>query len=256
MNLLLVFVFVFGAMIGSFLNVLIVRLPENQDFIFKRSHCRYCNALIPWYENIPLVSYLFLRGKCSTCARKISLQYPLVELFMAVISVYIFPRNLDLTGFYNYFFYLSIVSVFLVHFVVDLKHRILPDQLNIYLFLLFLLHSIFYQKVGFWISGLLIGLFFPLTVAYIFYKLKGVEGLGGGDIKLYAVLGLLLGPLGIIQTIFFSCFLGSIIGLIMILMKKIDRNYAIPFGPAVILVASAQIFTPHLFEKLTKTFVF
>ena len=102
----------------------------------------------------------------------------------------------------------------------------------------------------------MIGLLFPLSVAYAFYKIKGVEGLGGGDIKLFAVLGIMLGPIGILQNLFLSCLVGSVIGISLIVFKKASKNTGIAFGPSIILVASFQIFFPTMFDYFAKAINF
>ncbi|MAW07469.1 MAG: prepilin peptidase [Halobacteriovoraceae bacterium] len=242
-----IFFSVFGLLVGSFLNVLILRLPKEDDVVFKSSHCPKCLTKIKWYMNIPVISYVFLRGKCYFCKAKISLQYPIVEIITGYFSLYFAPKLITIDGLYNYSFYFSVFCVFLVHFIIDLRHKILPDSLNIYLFLLFICYSFFNFPLIHSVSGFLIGLLFPLSVAYAFYKLKGVEGLGGGDIKLFGVLGVFLGPIGVLQNLFLSCILGTIVGLILIALGKAQKNTGIPFGPSIISVATFQIFLPEYF---------
>ena len=250
--MLTVFFFTFGALVGSYLNVLILRLPKEEDTIFTPSHCPVCKKNLHWYMNIPILSYTFFRGKCHYCKAKISPQYPLIELITTLMAIIIKPKYLDFDSFYFFFFYFSIFCVFLVHFIIDLRHKILPDSLNVYLLFTFAAYAFFYKTFMFSILGFLIGLLFPLSVAYIFYKLKGVEGLGGGDIKLFAVLGVLLGPVGILQNLFLSCFLGSIVGIFLIVSKVMGKDEGIPFGPSILIVASFQIYFPKVFERFTQ----
>ena len=244
-----VFFSTFGLLVGSFLNVLILRLPKEDDIVFKSSHCPSCLKKIKWYMNIPVLSYIFLRGRCHFCGVKISLQYPIIELFTGFVSLYFAPKLLTIEGLYNYSFYFSVFCVFLVHFIIDIRHKILPDSLNIYLFLLFICYSFFHYSWPYSLFGFLIGLLFPLSVAYAFYKLKGVEGLGGGDIKLFGVLGVFLGPIGVLQNLFLSCILGTIIGVTLIALGKAQKNTGIPFGPSIISIASFQIFLPEYFTS-------
>ena len=180
--------------------------------------------------NIPVLSYVFLKGKCYFCGVKISLQYPIIELLTGFASLYFAPKLLTIEGLYNYSFYFSVFCVFLVHFIIDLRHKILPDGLNVYLFLLFICYSFFHYSWVYSLSGFLIGLLFPLSVAYAFYKLKGVEGLGGGDIKLFGVLGVFLGPIGVLQNLFLSCILGTIIGGFLIALGKAQKIQAFLLG--------------------------
>jgi leader peptidase (prepilin peptidase) / N-methyltransferase len=193
-------------MIGSFLNVLILRIPCGENFVSERSKCTSCGTLIKWYENIPILSYLFLLGKCSKCKAKISLQYPLVEIFIGLVSVFLMPKYFTIEVLGSYLFFFSIFCALFVHFIIDIRHKILPDGINIYLALLFLIYSSINYNYKFWLIGGLIGFLFPLAVTYAFYLLKNKVGLGGGDIKLYGALGIILGPAGILYNIFFSLF--------------------------------------------------
>ena len=251
-NILIVFATIFGLMIGSFLNALIYRIPIGKNIAFPRSSCPKCGHIIAWYENIPVVSYLFLRGRCSNCKTKISILYPVVELVTAGFAFLSAPHSLNPSDLFNFFFFLSVFSSFLVHFIVDLKHQILPDAVNIYLALLFFVVSFLIHPWSHWLIGGAIGLGFPLLVSWIFYLLKGQIGLGGGDIKLFGALGLYLGPIGIMQNIFLSCFLGALVGIILMGAKIIKRENPIPFGPFILIVASLQIFAEGWFSHLLR----
>jgi leader peptidase (prepilin peptidase)/N-methyltransferase len=239
-------------MIGSFLNALIYRLPLGVNIAFPRSACPKCKHIIVWYENIPVLSYLFLRGKCSNCKVKISLEYPLVELITGLFAFLIAPSSLVPSELFNFTFFLAVFSAFLVHFLVDLKHQILPDSINVFLGFLFLAVTVLVKPWTHWLIGFGLGLGFPLLVSWLFYLLKGQIGLGGGDIKLYAVIGIYLGPIAVLQNIFMSCFLGAIVGILLMLTKVIKRENPIPFGPFIIVVSSLQIFTPRLIDHLLK----
>ena len=241
---------VFGLLVGSFLNALIYRLPRNINIAFPRSSCPNCKKVITWYENIPVISYVFLKARCSGCDTKIAIEYPFVEILSAFVAFLIAPSELTGPAFFSFFFFFSVFCCFLVHFIVDLKHQILPDSINIYLALLFLIISWFSHPWTFWFIGGAIGLGFPLLVSWIFYQLKGQVGLGGGDIKLYGVLGFYLGPVGIMQNIFLSCFLGALVGIALIAIKFIKKEHPIPFGPFIIIVASFQIFGESWFKHL------
>ncbi len=247
-----VFSFIYGSLIGSFLNVLIYRLPLEKDIVFPRSSCPHCHTLIPWFRNIPIFTFLFQLGKCANCKGKIPISYFIIELLSGIVAFLLAPKYLTLNELTHTLIYFSIYSVFIVHFVIDLKHKILPDSLNLYLAVLFLIMSVFSKDWHHWLYGGLIGFAFPYGVAWGFYLLKGEIGLGGGDIKLFGALGLLLGPLGILYNIFLSCFLGAIVSLTLILTKQIDRKTAIPFGPFIIAISSFQIFFPEIFLKMMK----
>jgi leader peptidase (prepilin peptidase)/N-methyltransferase len=243
---------IFGIMIGSFLNALIYRLPLGINIAFPRSSCPNCKHVISWYENIPIISYLFLKGKCSHCGTKISFIYPFIEILTGLFAFLMAPSSLMPIDLFNFLFFLGVFSAFLVHFIVDLKHQILPDSINIYLGILFFIVAVITKPWTHWLIGLGLGLGFPLLVSWIFYLLKGQVGLGGGDIKLYAVLGIYLGPIAVMQNIFLSCFLGAIVGLLLMAAKIIKKENPIPFGPFIIIISCFQIFTPHLFDQLLR----
>ncbi len=242
---------IFGLLVGSFLNVVILRVPRNQSIVKPRSSCPKCHKQIKWYENLPLVSYILLRGKCSRCKAKISWRYPLIEALVGLISLFLAPSSLNVEAWLSYIFYFSLACVFLAHFVIDVEHQLLPDKINLF----FLIISIPYVLTNFplyhWLVGGVIGFLGPLGVTYFYYKLRGQLGLGGGDIKFFGILGLILGPVGILNNIFMSCMLGSIVGVVMILSKKLDKDVPFAFGPFIIIVASLQIFFPEVVELIS-----
>ena len=242
------FLFIVGTIFGSFLNVLIYRLPRRMDIVFLSSHCTNCNKRINWYNNIPILSYLLLKGRCSSCTKKINIRYPIVEFITGVFIILIFPNTFSHGLILKFIMNFTIGCILLVHFFIDIDHKILPDVLNIYLAIIFIFYGIFFQPLLHWILGGLIGLLFPLTISWVFYLIRKQIGLGGGDIKLYASLGLYLGPVGILHNFFLSCLLGSIFGITMIILKKMNRNTTIPFGPFIIIVAIIQIFTPFALQ--------
>lgn len=244
------FIVMFGMIIGSFINVVIYRMPREESVVFPRSKCPSCKKIIKWYENIPVFSYVFLKGKCSGCKSKISIRYPLVELLCGLFAYLLFPEHLTQMNLIYWIVKFSIACTFVAHFLIDLEHQILPDALNLYLLFVIFTYSVFNFHWKFWLMGGLIGFLGPLAITWAFYKLKGQIGLGGGDIKLYGILGLLFGPFGILSLIFLSSFIGSIVGLLLIYLKKMDRSTALPFGPFIILVASIQFFMPDLFDLI------
>ena len=251
-----IFIILFGLLIGSFLNALIYRLPREIDIVFARSACPNCQHLIRWFENIPLFSFIFLRGKCAHCKGKISWQYPIVEALGGLAAWYLAPEEVTLLGMVNFLFFFSIFCCFVVHAWIDFEHQILPDGVTIYLAALFLAYALVYHSWQSVVGGLLIGGVFPAAVAYGFYLWKKVVGLGMGDIKLYAALGIYLGPMGIISNIFLSCLLGSIVGIILVLLKRMAKDHPMPFGPFIILIATWQIFFPQSFSQVFSFLVF
>lgn len=243
------FLFVFGLIIGSFLNVVILRLPDGKSVVTPGSSCGNCGKSIRWYENIPIFSFLALRGKCSNCGAKISWQYPLIELttgFAAVVFMATLYRGYD--QFVQGVLFFTIFCIFLVHFIIDLRHFLLLDSLNIYLAIVLGFYGIFYFPITHMILGAVIGGGLPYLVTWLFYKIRGKIGLGGGDIKLWAALGLYLGPIGIIHNIWLSCSLGALVGMALILTKRIDRDQPVPFGPFIIIISALQIFFSDSFS--------
>ncbi len=243
--------FIFGSMIGSFLNAVIYRVPRKINIAVPRSHCTKCKKQIYWYENIPVLSYIFLRGKCSKCKAPYSVQYPLIEAFVGLVAIFLMPRTYDSMALMYYFLYFSIFCALLCHFIIDIKHQILPDSINIYLALIFFCIAFIKYTPIYYLSGAAIGFLFPYLVTLAFYHLKGQQGLGGGDIKLFAALGIILGPVGIINNIFLSCFFGAIFSLVMMGLGKMSRTTKLAFGPFIIIVAVFQIFFPALFKQFS-----
>jgi prepilin signal peptidase PulO-like enzyme (type II secretory pathway) len=246
--------FLFGLLVGSFLNVVILRLPVKKDLVKARSACPTCGSQLKWYHNVPLLSFIFLRGKCSFCGARISWRYPLIELLTALVAFWLMPSTIGLEsiGYFLYFF--IIACVFITHFFIDLDHHLLLDSLNLYLLAVIFPFALIMYPWQYWLIGGLLGFGGPLLVTWIFYKFRGQVGLGGGDIKLYGILGLYLGPNGIMFTIFFSCLVGAIWGLGMIATNQLTKDKPMAFGPAILLVAAFQIFFPDLSHKLQAMF--
>lgn len=239
-----IYVFIFGLLIGSFLNVVILRLPVKKDIVRPRSACPVCGNQLKWYHNIPVFSFLALKGKCAFCGTRISWRYPLIELFTGLVAFWLMPAEFNTQTIAEFLFYFTIACVFICHFMIDLDHHLLLDSLNLYLLAVFLAYSIFHFPWMYWVIGGAIGFGAPLLVTWLFYKIRGQIGLGGGDIKLFGILGIFLGPIGVMFTIFLSCFVGAIIGMTLILRKKMSRDNPMAFGPSIILVAAFQIFFP------------
>ena len=251
MDLLLkVFFFIFGAMIGSFLNALIYRIPREISFIFPRSACPHCKIVIPWFYNIPLLSFIVLKGKCFSCQGAISWRYPLVELITALFALFVFSPLLISPLWPKAILFFLFFCHFITIFFIDIDFHIIPNGLNFSLGVVIFLFVFLYGNLlqGLW--GTLLGVSFPLLITLLFYYLKGQVGLGGGDIKLYGVLGFILGPLGIVNTLFFSCLMGSLFAGVLLVLKKIDRQTPIAFGPFIVISAFFQIFFPDLYQRV------
>jgi leader peptidase (prepilin peptidase) / N-methyltransferase len=231
---------IFGLVLGSFYNVCIYRLPRDESIAWPGSRCPQCGHALSPLDNLPVVSFLLLRGACRYCHTSISYQYPLVEGVNALATLFIgwkFGLTWALLQALLFFGALLIVSV------IDLFHRIIPDVITYPGMVVGLLFSWLTGYPG-WASsliGLLIGggLLWALAAGY--QLLTGKEGMGGGDIKLLAMIGAFLGWPGVLVTIFVGSCFGTIVGLPMVLMKK-DRAYQIPFGPFLSLGAVVHLF--------------
>jgi leader peptidase (prepilin peptidase)/N-methyltransferase len=236
-----VFSFIFGAMIGSFLNVCIYRLPREESIVFPGSHCPSCNKPIPFYDNIPVISYLVLRGKCRNCRNPISLQYPLVEGICALSSLLLFLRFGPTL---SYLIYFSFFAGLIVITVIDLYYQIIPDVISLPGIGAGLLASLVLPEITFFNSliGALLGGGSLFLVATVYQWLFKREGMGGGDVKLLAMIGAFLGWKAVILTIFFSSLIGSLTGIGVMLLRGKGFKYAIPFGPFLSLAAAISLF--------------
>ena len=233
-------VFVFGLCVGSFLNVCIFRLPEKRSVATPPSACPKCGHKLKWHENIPLLSYVLLGGRCSECGIKISLQYPLVELLTATVAVLLFMK-FHLSS--QFFIMFALSCCLVVVSFIDLAHRIIPDIISLPGIPAGLLASFFLPGLD-WIDsllGILAGGGILYLVTWGYYLITRKVGMGGGDIKLLAMIGAFLGWQAIPFIIFISAAVGSVMGLIFILISKKGRHYQIPFGPFLALAAEIQI---------------
>jgi leader peptidase (prepilin peptidase)/N-methyltransferase len=238
---LLVLAVVFGAVVGSFLNVVILRLPQDDESIaFPGSHCPHCNQPLHWYDNIPLLSYLVLRGKCRTCRASISLQYPLVELSMAILAGMLFHR---FAGSFEFFFYFTFFAALLVIIFIDIHHQVIPDCISLPGILLGLAGSFFNGLVTWQQSalGIFLGGGVLYAVAYFYYALTKREGMGGGDIKLLAMIGAFLGWQSLLYVVFASSLVGSIVGVAAMIKQRKGGQTRIPFGPFLALGAISYL---------------
>ena len=230
---------IFGSLWGSFANVCIYRLPENKNVITGRSSCPNCKNKIPWYDNIPLLSFILLMGKCRLCEKPIDLQYFIVELISAISFVSIY-----------YFFGLTLATLlllilsifFIIIFFIDLKHFIIPNELTFPLMIIGFIKSfdpnlnqtIFPNYINSLIGGLF-GYSIIWLIIFIYKKIRNKEGMGLGDAKLLAVVGFWFGWLSIPFTIFISSLVALILVIPSILNKSRNMTSQIPFGPYIII---------------------
>lgn len=236
------FVLLFGAIVGSFLNVVILRLPEEgASIVFPASHCPRCKAPIRWYDNIPVLSFFLLRGRCRGCRTAISWQYPLVEALMAGLSLALFQKfNLSIL----FVIYFPFVAALLVIIFIDLAHQIIPDVISLSGIILGFLCS-FVNPLVSWQDaalGILFGGGTFYLVAFGYYLLTKREGMGGGDIKLLAMIGAYLGWIGLPFVIFSSSLLGALIGIGAMVQQRKGGKTVIPYGPFLAIAAYLFLF--------------
>lgn len=232
------FFFVLGLLFGSFGNVVIHRLPLKGNVAFPRSRCPKCAATIAWYDNLPVLSWLFLKGKCRACKQPISARYPLVELLTGVLFASVFYKYgwSWLTLEYIVFVWSLVVVSF-----IDLDHMILPDVFTLSGIVIGLLGAALNPEREFLPSlfGVLMGGGFLWLVAYLYLLVRKEEGMGGGDIKLLAWIGAVLGWSSLPFVVLISSIVGSLVGLGLALRRKSGLKSVIPFGP---YLAAAAIF--------------
>ena len=237
--ILLCFSFLCGAVIGSFLNVCIYRIPAGESIVHPRSRCGSCGSSIKWYQNLPILSFLALRGRCAACGAKISWRYPLVEaLTGGLFALLLFRFGPQLFVLVLMLF----VAVLVTITFIDLDHQIIPDVISLPGIVLGFMGSFLLPWVS-WsdsLLGVLLGGGSLFLVASGYELLTKKEGMGGGDIKLLAMIGAFLGWRAVLPIIFFSSVLGTLVGVPAMLIKKADGKLAIPFGP--FLSAGAVIY--------------
>lgn len=228
-----IFLFILGLFIGSFLNVLIDRLPQEKS-ILGRSHCEFCHHPLSIMDLIPIASFVFLKGKCRYCHKKLSYQYPFIELITGTIFLLTYFLSFqglliyDLSLFFELVFFLIVASGLIVLFFVDIKYYMIPDKLTLFLGFvasIFLLFNPF-LIVPHLIAGVLGFLFF----LFVFVITKG-KGWGFGDVKFAFVMGLILGPAGLFIALYIAFLTGALVGIILILWRKKGLKSIIPFAP-------------------------
>lgn len=241
-----ILIFVFGSIVGSFLNVCIYRMPRNRSIVFPASFCPTCNKPIRWYDNIPLLSFLILKASCRFCKAKISWQYPVVELLTALTFLFFF-NHFGLT--WRLPVYLIFACGLIVATFVDIEHRIIPDEISVggiaaglLLCLLFPSlqgtsnhwWSLWYSFIGAMVGG---GVIFIMGVIgdWIFKK----ESIGGGDVKLLAAIGAFVGWQKVLLAFFVAPLFGAIVGIII---KIKTKESIIPYGPFLSLAGLVSLF--------------
>ncbi len=253
--------FVVGATVGSFLNVVIGRLPDGESVVSPRSRCPRCLKQIAWYDNIPIVSWIVLRAKCRNCKAPISARYPLVELLMGCIGA---ASYVQIGLNWQLLVWFPIAATLLAITFLDIDHWWVPDVLT-FPSMAWALAGAFLPGGISWLNALL-GLIPALllwALAWVFLKITKREGLGLGDVKLLAVMGLLLGPMGAVTALFFAAMQGAVIGIVVIAtgghktapQPASDDGWvppprAIPFGPFLVLATYELVLVPDVFADI------
>lgn len=236
-----VFVFLLGAIIGSFLNVCIYRLPKRESIVTTPSHCPHCGEPIHFYDNIPLISYLVLRGKCRHCKEHIPLRYPVVEGLFGLLTLALFFKYGPTLPF---LLFLAFTAALIVITFIDLDHQIIPDSISIPGIFAGIGASFFIPLLS-WhesVIGIVIGGGFLFLVALGYKWITGREGMGGGDVKLLAMLGAWLGWKAIPFILLSSSLIGVVIGGGIGLLNRTGLRSRIPFGPFLALSALIYVF--------------
>lgn len=231
---MIILIFLLGISLGSFLNVCIYRIPNKESILYPSSHCNNCSTPLRWFNLIPVLSYIFQKGRCGYCRDLISLQYPVVELGNGILAMILYIRfGLSL----DYIFYLIVFSVLIIISFIDLKLEIIPNVLNV----LILIFSIIYKILNFSLYNIspdfinsLLG-FSLSSIIFLGIIIISKGGMGGGDMKLISVLGFILGREMVFLNIFLAFLIASFISIILLIFKVKGRKDSIPFGPFISL---------------------
>lgn len=229
-----------GLCIGSFLNVVIYRLPIGQSIVTPPSRCRNCGYLLQWYDNIPVFSWLFLGGRCRKCGVGVSIQYPIVELITAALFVMVIwmtpPGPLLATR-------LILVCILIALFGIDLEHQILPNVITLPGIAVGVLLSLIAPPgLKDALIGVLLGGGVLYAIAGAYYLWRREEGMGMGDVKMLAMIGAFLGWKAVLVTLVLSSFAGAIIGLALMAVQRGTMKFALPFGTFLAIGAVVAMF--------------
>jgi leader peptidase (prepilin peptidase)/N-methyltransferase len=241
------YLLILGLLLGSFYNVVGLRVPQNQSIITPRSHCSSCMRTLTSLELIPVVSYLFLKGKCKTCGTKVSPIYPAIELLTGALFL---SSALLLDWTPELLVALAFVSLLVIITVSDLAYMLIPDKILLFFLPVFIILRIFVPVEPWWdpIAGALTGFGLLFLIALI---TKG-NGMGFGDVKLYFLIGIVLGLHNVLLSFFLASLLGSIIGGLGILTGVLKRKQPIPFGP---FIAAGSIISYYFGENIVEWYI-
>ena len=233
-----VFAFVFGTAIGSFLNVLIYRLPRRISIVAPHSFCPNCRKPIRWYENIPIISYAVLRGRCANCKKPISLRYPIVETLTGLLFIYTLSHyHLSFDFFFITFFFCAMIVVAFI----DFSFQVIPDIISMPGIVLGIIYQIIGGEFLVGLVGMLFGGGLILLIRVVGGKVYKKEVMGMGDVYLTAMIGAFVGFPVIIPAIFIAALVGAVLGILFIVSTHQGRESPIPFGPFLAIGGTAVV---------------
>ncbi|MDY0221440.1 MAG: prepilin peptidase [Desulfobacterium sp.] len=239
---ILSFIFFTGACLGSFLNVCIYRIPLKKSIVHPGSACPRCNTPLPFYLNVPIISYILIRGRCRFCNAPISLRYPFIEALTGFLTLAVVMKfGITLTA----LFYLAFTATLVVISFIDIDFQIIPDVISLPGIVIFGSAFVFVPEMSFvdTIAGIAAGGGILYLVALLYYMIKKEEGMGGGDIKLLAMIGGVVGWKGVGFTLFAGSLLGTAGGIIIMILTRIGNiKLRIPFGPFLSAASLLYIF--------------
>jgi len=245
----LVLSFIYGLCMGSFANVCIYRMPLDKSVVRPPSFCPKCQNFIKWYDNIPVLSYIILGAKCRACKTPVSIQYPLIELLTGIFFALVFWKY-----FFSVSFFLLLFMTFCLIVIsgIDYYHQIIPDIFPLLLFITGILTAAFNETLGITymgriinsLAGLLAGGGFLFVFGVIGKKIYKKDALGGGDVKLMAGIGVIIGWEKVLFAIFLGALLASIAGIVLIRLKKLESKGYMPFGPYLAAASYLTLFLP------------
>lgn len=239
---------VYGLVWGSFLNVVAFRLVHDRQFFTSRSLCAYCDQVIAWYDNVPVLSYVALGARCRSCRGTISVLYPLIELLSALLFVLLWLTS---TSWSHFAVYSVVLSAFIIAIRTDLEAMVIPQLCTLWLIPVGLLCAwAGLLPISWWesVAGATLGFGGLWLVAWCFKRIMGKDGLGMGDVELLGMIGAFFGPVGVWLSLTVGSLLGLFIGGIYVVCTKQGRNARIPFGPFLIVGALLMLYTPTIFN--------
>lgn len=254
--MLYLFLFIFGSAIGSFLNVLIDRLP-NDESIMGRSRCDYCKKKLAWNDLIPIISFFLLERKCRYCKKRLSWFYPIVEFITGAMFIVVWLFLPSSAGFLIRYIYLGIISTLIVIFFADLKYHIIPDQAQIILFLGSLFLIPLYGKIQTVFVERVFAAVLVMAPIYFLHWLTKGKGMGFGDVKLAFIIGFMFGIKAGLLVLYFAFISGAVVGLILMLLQKKGLKSKIAFGPFLVVgILIMLFFRDRVWQMISKIYGF